>query len=869
MQKLYLLFTLCLLAALTAGAETVTLSWSGNGNSDATDALTTSNIFTTGNGGYYNGDAGAATASTATKVFVAKSGYGLKFGTSSVAGELTLSFSSNLKPTKITINAAQYNKEQSLSVSVNGGSANALTLTSSFADYEISMNGSTTLRSLSVSASKRAYLKSIVITYSGGATVETVATPTFSPAGGTYTGAQSVTINCATAGATIRYTTDGSNPTTSSSVYSGAINVTSSCTIKAIAVKNGMNNSEMASATYTIEQSGSSGNEGKYVLVTDAGTLKAGDKLIIANSASAGSAYAISTSKDNSSGDYYRPGTEVTIENSNGTMVISPSESVEIYNLGGTSRAWTFQATSTNYKGKYLACSTGNYNNAYYISALADNARANITISSSAVANIAFSAGNNNCLRYSTQYDKFECFASTVTTNVQNVYIYRLVEEQPEPQLDVVTGIGGFKQVTEGSTVRLYLPDDYNARVLHVTSNSDGTTDAYVRDDRGGAMLMQGISPNRPMTYGQHLAGYINGTFSTNADGMPLFVPDDGLTNTSFLVIADPVTEAEVNPKEIAAAEIGDNLADWVAVTDVETATSGITLQNTLGTAGYTAPYSGSIVDVSAIAAASSKLYPITHNEVPIITYVIDSEKNFVSPPSNIAGTAVRVKRSLTAGQWAPLTLPFDYSDFDGEVMEFSNLAPGDPVQGPVSNQWFPAGNMYFTSANRIMAGVPYLVRPYEDYTEFVAEGVTLSKSAAASVTFTINGPKTLARVGAINADDEYSYVGVYSPTTLPDDASYKVMTANGNIVWASDLDNRTVSGTTAYFVTPADQGLRVVMGNEGSGGIITGIADITAIGKMQAPTGIYNIMGEKMPDDWQQLPPGFYIVNGVKTIKR
>jgi hypothetical protein len=81
------------------------------------------------------------------------------------------------------------------------------------------------------------------------------AVPTFSPAGGTYAAVQNVTISCATAGAVIYYTTDGSTPTATNARYVAGlpIAVSASETIKAIAIAQGDSASAVASATYTID----------------------------------------------------------------------------------------------------------------------------------------------------------------------------------------------------------------------------------------------------------------------------------------------------------------------------------------------------------------------------------------------------------------------------------------------------------------------------------------------------------------------------------------------------------------------------------------------------------------------------------------
>ena len=95
---------------------------------------------------------------------------------------------------------------------------------------------------------------------------QTVATPEFSVESGEVDSGTSVTITCATDGAKIYYTKDGSDPTASSTEYTAAINVTEAVTLKAIAVKDGMNDSAVASVSYTIKPDYSKCAVGDFVL---------------------------------------------------------------------------------------------------------------------------------------------------------------------------------------------------------------------------------------------------------------------------------------------------------------------------------------------------------------------------------------------------------------------------------------------------------------------------------------------------------------------------------------------------------------------------------------------------------------------------
>jgi pimeloyl-ACP methyl ester carboxylesterase len=140
-----------------------------------------------------------------------------------------------------------------------GAAVNALTAQASNDDYTSGIR--TSRVSFSVSAGTTYQIAvdgysgasgSISLTVTPPTTVSSVATPVISPGSMSSTSAVSVTMSCATSGATIRYTTDGSDPTASSTSYGGAFTLNSSATVKARAFKSGMSDSAVASASYTI-----------------------------------------------------------------------------------------------------------------------------------------------------------------------------------------------------------------------------------------------------------------------------------------------------------------------------------------------------------------------------------------------------------------------------------------------------------------------------------------------------------------------------------------------------------------------------------------------------------------------------------------
>jgi hypothetical protein len=106
------------------------------------------------------------------------------------------------------------------------------------------------------------YLGTSALAASSGVVTETitgqVATPDVVPVGGTYPTTQQVTITDTTSNAVIHYTTDGTMPTAASPIYSAPITVSSTITVKTIAVSGSNAPSASATAAYTITPSAKS-----------------------------------------------------------------------------------------------------------------------------------------------------------------------------------------------------------------------------------------------------------------------------------------------------------------------------------------------------------------------------------------------------------------------------------------------------------------------------------------------------------------------------------------------------------------------------------------------------------------------------------
>ena len=206
-----------------------------------TGSCTVSVVFTPGSVGAAAGQLSVVDSVSSTPLTVALSGTGIAAAATPIFSPVAGTY-----PSAQSVTISDATTGATIYYTTNG---TAPTASSTPYTGAITVSSTETIEAIAVATG---YNNSAVATATY--TIETAAaTPIFSPGAGTYPSAQSVTISDATTGATIYYTTNGTAPTASSTPYAGAITVSSTETIEAIAVATGYNNSTVATATYTIE----------------------------------------------------------------------------------------------------------------------------------------------------------------------------------------------------------------------------------------------------------------------------------------------------------------------------------------------------------------------------------------------------------------------------------------------------------------------------------------------------------------------------------------------------------------------------------------------------------------------------------------
>lgn len=277
------------------------------------------------------------------KVYGGGPGKGIRLASSnssSGAGKFTLNLSAagQKNITRIVVNAEPYNtKGGSLEIS---RSETGSTDISADKDYEFKMDPSFKWTNLifTVPGNKRIYIKSITVYYeSDGPVTEKSAKPEISGVA-SFTDNTEITITAAS-GASIYYTTDNTDPTTSSTQYSAPFTISETTTVKAIAVETGKDPSAVATATFTKKM------EGDYVLVTSLDDLDEASSYIIGIKDN-------NTAMSNESVTKYLKQTDASIASG----VLVPTDNVLTFTLiKGTKKndgKWAFKAE--NYKGSEL-----------------------------------------------------------------------------------------------------------------------------------------------------------------------------------------------------------------------------------------------------------------------------------------------------------------------------------------------------------------------------------------------------------------------------------------------------------------------------------------------------------------------------------
>lgn len=201
----------------------------------------------------------------------------------------------------------------------------------------------------------------------------------------------------------------------------------------------------------------------------------------------------------------------------------------------------------------------------------------------------------------------------------------------------------------------------------------------------------------------------------------------------------------------------------------------------------------------------------------------------------------VMLTRSLKAGAWNTICLPFDVT-----AEQIKNILKAEGMVREYADDDATAQTITFKKVEGNMkAGEPYLIKPTEDITSLAFEGVTIT-----AVEGNLQGKA-------------YGIWGTLGKYTMNTDGTELFLNAAGKFVAPAAATN-TMKGFRAYFMVPKGSSAAAI--NINIDGETTGINSIETNATVNGK--VYNLNGQYVGNSLNGLKKGIYVVNGKKVIK-
>lgn len=225
----------------------------------------------------------------------------------------------------------------------------------------------------------------------------------------------------------------------------------------------------------------------------------------------------------------------------------------------------------------------------------------------------------------------------------------------------------------------------------------------------------------------------------------------------------------------------------------------------------------------------------------PLTLSEADADTDSKIATNNGKTVDVTLTRTLTAGVWNTICLPFDVT-----AEQIANVLKSEGNVKEYGSEDASKQTIYFKDAATMVAGTPYLIKPTEGAKELVFKGVTIKNVDAVD-----------RMVG-----DKYNMCGVFGKYAMNTNGTELFLKTDGKFYVPAE-GKETMKGFRAYFLVPKNTAAAAL---NLSFGDATGINGVAADAEKNVK--VYNVNGQYVGTSLEALPKGLYIVGGKKVLK-